>query len=109
MTVQAEHTGLVGAVVATSGETVTTRAPFDGTPVAQLPLSTEADVETAFARAREAQRSWAARPIAERARVLLRLHDLVLARQDEVLDLVQAETGKARRHAPARCARPAPS
>ena len=31
--------------------------------------------------------------------VLLRLHDLVLDRQDEVLDLVQLETGKARRHA----------
>ena len=32
-------------------------------------------------------------------RVLLRLHDLVLARQDEVLDLIQLETGKARKHA----------
>jgi succinate-semialdehyde dehydrogenase/glutarate-semialdehyde dehydrogenase len=99
MTVQAEHTGLVGAVVSTSGETVTTRAPFDGTEVAQLPVSTETDVDTAFAVAREAQRTWAARPVAERARVLLRVHDLVLARQDEVLDLVQTESGKARRHA----------
>ncbi|MEO7979829.1 MAG: succinic semialdehyde dehydrogenase, partial [Sporichthyaceae bacterium] len=34
-----------------------------------------------------------------RVSVLLRLHDLVLDRQDEVLDLVQRETGKARRHA----------
>ena len=31
--------------------------------------------------------------------MFLRLHDLVLDRQDEVLDLVQLETGKARRHA----------
>ena len=31
--------------------------------------------------------------------ILLRFHDLVLARQDEILDLVQLESGKARRHA----------
>ena len=98
MTVRAEHAGLASAVVATSGDTVTTRAPFDGEPVADLPVSTEADVGTAFARARAAQAAWAGRPLGDRARVLLRLHDLVLARQDEVLDLVQRETGKARRH-----------
>ena len=34
-----------------------------------------------------------------RAAVLLRFHDLVLARQAEVLDLIQLETGKARLHA----------
>jgi succinate-semialdehyde dehydrogenase / glutarate-semialdehyde dehydrogenase len=45
------------------------------------------------------QVQWAARPVAERAEVLLRLHDLVLAHQDEVLDLIQLENGKARRHA----------
>ena len=99
MTVRAEHAGLVDGVVATSGETVTTWAPFDGGRVADLPVSTEADVETAFARARAAQGPWAARSVSDRARVLLRLHDLVLGRQDEVLDIVQRETGKARRHA----------
>lgn len=31
--------------------------------------------------------------------MLLRFHDLVLARQAEVLDLIQVETGKARLHA----------
>jgi succinate-semialdehyde dehydrogenase/glutarate-semialdehyde dehydrogenase len=99
MTVLAEHAALVDAVVATSGRTVTTRAPFDGEPLADLPQSSESDVDTAFARARAAQVSWAARSTTDRARVLLRLHDLVLARQDEVLDIVQRETGKARRHA----------
>ncbi|MDT5089839.1 MAG: succinate-semialdehyde dehydrogenase / glutarate-semialdehyde dehydrogenase, partial [Mycobacterium sp.] len=37
--------------------------------------------------------------VSERAAVLLRFHDLVLKRQDEVLDLIQLENGKARRHA----------
>ena len=78
---------------------VTTTAPYSGVPLADLPVSTPADVEEAFARARTAQKSWAATPIDERKRILLRYHDLVLARQDEALDLMQAENGKTRRDA----------
>ena len=37
--------------------------------------------------------------MASRAAMLLRVHDLLLARQEQVLDLLQLETGKARRHA----------
>jgi NAD-dependent aldehyde dehydrogenases len=80
-------------------ETVTTRAPFTGDALAELPLSTPADVATAYDVARAAQRSWACRSVRDRAAVFLRLHDLVLDRQDEGLDIVQLETGKARRHA----------
>ncbi|MET9926570.1 MULTISPECIES: succinic semialdehyde dehydrogenase [unclassified Streptomyces] len=78
---------------------VTTSAPYTGIPLAGLPVSTPDDVEAAFARARIAQRTWAATPLSERKRVLLRYHDLVLARQDEALDLMQAENGKTRRDA----------
>jgi acyl-CoA reductase-like NAD-dependent aldehyde dehydrogenase len=49
--------------------------------------------------ARAAQPAWAARPVAERARVVRRFHDLLLDRQDECLDLAQLEAGKARRDA----------
>jgi succinate-semialdehyde dehydrogenase/glutarate-semialdehyde dehydrogenase len=78
---------------------VTTSAPYTGVPLADLPVSTPEDVEAAFARARTAQKTWASTPIAERRKILLRYHDLVLARQDEVLDLMQAENGKTRRDA----------
>jgi acyl-CoA reductase-like NAD-dependent aldehyde dehydrogenase len=57
------------------------------------------DASLAFARARGAQPEWAERPFAERARIFLRFHDLLLKRQNEVLDLIQLETGKARQHA----------
>ena len=77
----------------------TTSAPFDGRPVASLPVSTEADVEAAFDLARRAQQRWVETDVRERARVLLRYHDLVLDRQAEGLDIVQWETGKARRDA----------
>lgn len=72
------------------------RAPFTGLPVTTLPQATDAEVRAAFAAAREEQRDWAARPAADRQRFLIRLHDLVLDRQSEALDLVQVEAGKAR-------------
>ncbi|MFB7128847.1 succinate-semialdehyde dehydrogenase (NADP(+)) [Kitasatospora xanthocidica] len=78
---------------------VETVAPLTGERLASLPQSTPADVEVAFQLARRAQGAWAALPVRRRAAVLLRFHDLLLKRQDEVLDLVQAETGKARLHA----------
>ncbi|MFG2821672.1 succinic semialdehyde dehydrogenase [Kitasatospora sp. NPDC048365] len=78
---------------------VTTTAPYTGHPLGDFPVSTPDDVEAAFTRARAAQAGWAATPIAERKRILLRFHDLVLARRDEVLDLMQAENGKTRRDA----------
>ncbi|MTE20622.1 aldehyde dehydrogenase family protein [Streptomyces sp. TRM43335] len=84
--------------VAGSGATAC-HTPFTGERLAALPESSPADVAEAFARARAAQRAWAARPVRERAAVLLRFHDLLLRRQSEVLDLVQLETGKARLHA----------
>ncbi|WP_411082319.1 succinic semialdehyde dehydrogenase [Streptomyces sp. cmx-18-6] len=77
----------------------TTTAPYTGIPLADLPVSTPDEVEAAFARARIAQKAWAATPLSERKKILLRYHDLVLARQDEALDLMQAENGKTRRDA----------
>ncbi|MFG2871758.1 succinic semialdehyde dehydrogenase [Streptomyces sp. NPDC048338] len=85
--------GVVG-----SGRTAN-HTPFTGERLAELPESTPEDVAEAFARARAAQTAWAATPVKARAAVLLRFHDLVLARQAEVLDLIQLETGKARLHA----------
>lgn len=73
-----------------------TRAPATGAPLAEVPASTPDDVAAAAGAARAAQPAWARTPLADRARVLLRFHDLVLDRQSEVLDLIQLENGKAR-------------
>lgn len=70
-----------------------------GEPLGQVPHCTAEEVVAAAKRARELQAAWAARPVSERAEVLMRLHDLVLDHQEEVLDLIQLENGKARRHA----------
>ncbi|GIL36914.1 succinic semialdehyde dehydrogenase [Phycicoccus sp. DTK01] len=87
------------ARVVASGEPLTTHTPMTGAPLATLPTSTAADVTVAVARARAAQRRWAGVPLAQRSRLLLALHDLVLERRTELLDLVQLESGKARSHA----------
>jgi succinate-semialdehyde dehydrogenase/glutarate-semialdehyde dehydrogenase len=73
--------------------------PAVGERLGCVPRCTAEDVELAVQRARKAQASWAATGFAEREALLMRLHDLVLERQDEVLDVIQLESGKARRHA----------
>lgn len=78
---------------------IAAHAPFTGALLASIPAGTDRDVERAVALARSAQRAWAIRSFADRAAIFLRFHDLVLRRQDEILDLIQLETGKARRHA----------
>ncbi|MBO0845401.1 MAG: succinate-semialdehyde dehydrogenase (NADP(+)) [Nocardioides sp.] len=90
---------LTERLVATTGETVEVRSPIGGQPLAHIPQSSDADVEEAFRRARRAQAEWARTTIDTRAAALLRLHDLVLDRQEEILDLICLESGKARKHA----------
>ncbi len=92
---------LLAHVTLTAGphDEIASHAPFTGAVLAKIPAGTEADVERAVLLARSAQPAWAGRSFADRARIFLRFHDLLLARQDAILDLIQLETGKARRHA----------
>jgi succinate-semialdehyde dehydrogenase/glutarate-semialdehyde dehydrogenase len=80
-------------------EPVTALAPYDLSPIAPVPGCAPEDVEIAVVAARAAQREWARASAARRAEIVLAFHDLLLARQDQVLDLIQWETGKARLHA----------
>ena len=91
---------LKGRITLTGGrDEIRVQAPFTGETLGSVPRCTEDDVREAARRARAAQSLWAGTSFEERARVFMRFHDLVLKRQDEVLDLVQLESGKARGHA----------
>lgn len=90
---------LTRLVRSTTGETRTTTTPLTGEDVGKIPLSSIDDVETAFDTARVAQERWARTPVSSRSQALLRLHDLVLEHTDELLDLIQVESGKSRAHA----------
>ena len=71
-------------------------SPLTGEVIGEVPIGTADDVAAAVAESRRVQQRWAQLPVKARAAVLLRYHDLVLDHQDELLDLIQAENGKAR-------------
>jgi succinate-semialdehyde dehydrogenase / glutarate-semialdehyde dehydrogenase len=78
-----------------TGPTTTAHAPWTGEPLVEMRTSTAEDVAVAFAKARAAQVRWAALSPAARARVFVRYHDMVL-RNKQLIDLIQAQTGKTR-------------
>ncbi|QYH36765.1 succinic semialdehyde dehydrogenase [Salinibacterium sp. M195] len=87
---------LVAQLSCTTTDTATVIAPFSGQPLHELPQSSIQDVQDAAATARLAQEAWKAAGFAHRRRVLLRAHDLLLERREELLDLLQTESGKTR-------------
>jgi succinate-semialdehyde dehydrogenase/glutarate-semialdehyde dehydrogenase len=97
---RAQAPRLIDRIVASPrAERVTTKAPFTGEPLVDLPTSTQEDVRAAYAAAHEAQRVWASRPVRERARVIGAIHDLIFDRQSDLADVIQVENGKARKDA----------
>ncbi len=80
-------------------ERIEVENPTTAQVLATVPTCTADDVELAVGRAREAQARWRESDFAQRREILLAFHDLILDRQDEVLDVLQLESGKARRHA----------
>ena len=82
-----------------SAAVIEVTAPATGERIGAVPASDADDVEAAVDRAREAQSDWAETPARERARVVDRFGDLVADGREELLDLLQLETGKSRRTA----------
>jgi succinate-semialdehyde dehydrogenase/glutarate-semialdehyde dehydrogenase len=72
------------------------RSPVTLQPTGEMVCASKEDVAAAIARARSAQPGWAATPMRERCAIVRRALRLVLERQDEIIDTVVAETGKAR-------------
>lgn len=87
---------LADDVVASGSETTPVHTPSTGEVLHELPRSSAEDVRDAVARARLAQLAWARAGFAARRRILLRANDLLLDRREQLLDLVQLETGKTR-------------
>ncbi|NUP49495.1 MAG: succinate-semialdehyde dehydrogenase (NADP(+)) [Catenulispora sp.] len=90
---------LTGMVVSTSGRSHAVTEVYTGETVADLPQSDPVDVQTAYAAARAAQAVWASWPLKRRIAVMKRFHELLLGHGLIIADLMQVETGKARRMA----------
>jgi succinate-semialdehyde dehydrogenase/glutarate-semialdehyde dehydrogenase len=63
-------------------------------PIGEIDVATAADVAQAVQRARKAQPEWAATSFRERRRLLERAVRLLVAQQDEFLEVIRSETGK---------------
>ena len=92
-----EATGRTAA--AGESDVIDVVAPATTERIGSVPVCDPADVDAAVERARAAQAEWAETPATERAAVIDRFGDLVLERREELLDVLQAETGKSRRTA----------
>ena len=73
--------------------------PISGKKLHDLEAHSATDVALRFDEGRSAQKLWAQTPPAERSTIAYRLVDAVIARQDELMDILQRETGKSRAHA----------
>ncbi|WP_255193358.1 succinic semialdehyde dehydrogenase [Natronobeatus ordinarius] len=89
---------LAGRIDAEREGGIEVRTPITDDEICRIPDCDEADVDAAVERAREAQASWERVPVDARAETLRRFGDLVLERREQLLDLLQLETGKSRRH-----------
>ncbi len=81
-------------VDAVEGGTMEVLNPATGEPIAEVPSSTEADVDRAVAAAKRALPDWLEATPKDRAELLLRLADIIDANGEELARLESANVGK---------------
>jgi succinate-semialdehyde dehydrogenase/glutarate-semialdehyde dehydrogenase len=79
---------------ADDGATFVVTNPARGDVIATVPDMTRAETARAIAAAKAAQKEWAARTGKERAAVLRRWYELMMASQDDLARILTAEMGK---------------
>lgn len=79
-----------------TGEPVTITEVFTGATLGKVPTATLVEVEEAFITARKVQEKWAKVTLHSRAKIFQRLAKLAFENRKDLLDVIQAETGKSR-------------
>ncbi|WP_026421261.1 aldehyde dehydrogenase family protein [Actinokineospora inagensis] len=92
VTVRAGHV-IGGRLIEQAGERIDVVDPTTGAVVAAVPAGTAADVDTAVAAAAEAFPAWAGTDPAERAAVVRKIAEGLIARRDEIARLITTEMG----------------
>ncbi|MEE4300072.1 MAG: CoA-acylating methylmalonate-semialdehyde dehydrogenase [Pseudomonadales bacterium] len=75
-------------------DTLEVRDPATQVVLAELPMTTEAEMERAVASAQEAFYAWREVAVPERSRLMLRYQQLLKERHDEIAKVLARETGK---------------
>ena len=68
--------------------------PATGEPLADVPISTEKDVDQAVKTAREMFEEWRKVPVPKRARIMFRFHQLLTENHEELAHWITKENGK---------------
>lgn len=76
------------------GETMEIRDPFSGELIDTVPKATAEDIDLAITAACEGQKAWAAVPLHERVKVLLRFVELVRENHDSLAETLCRDNGK---------------
>ena len=90
---------LTSLVASSGGDTYKMTEVYTGEVITALPQSSAEDIAEAFAESRRAQAEWRSWPVAKRMKVFKKFHALLLEHNETIVDLIQAESGKARRMA----------
>ncbi|GHH97775.1 methylmalonate semialdehyde dehydrogenase [acylating] 2 [Neobacillus kokaensis] len=77
-----------------AGKTEPVYNPATGEVIAQVPISTKAEVNLAVQAASEAFQTWKETPVPKRARVLFKYQQLLVDHWDELAKLITIENGK---------------
>jgi hypothetical protein len=87
---------LVGGAWATaaSGEAMAVHNPADGSLVGRVPQLSGQEIEAAIAAANAAYKPWAAKAASERAKILEKWYNLVVASADDLARILTTEQGK---------------
>lgn len=80
---------------ATSGKTFQTLNPSNATPLTDIHIASQADVDAAIASADRAFKSWSQTPYIARARILQRAAALLREKNDDIARVESLDSGKA--------------
>ena len=73
--------------------------PLTGSKLHEIASHSASDVALRFLEAKKAQVSWGRTPAKDRAKIASRIADALISGQEEIMDVLQRETGKSRAHA----------
>src|ERR1700755_72763 len=77
-----------GFVTSSSGRSLAVNSPLDGSPLAEMPCATTAELDAAVKAAKEAFPRWSKTPIKERVQVFFRYKYLLEQHLEELAALV---------------------
>lgn len=80
-------------------KTISLAKPSDNQHLYDIACQSKDEVNQVIAKAKAAQKAWAALPVGERVKHLLNLRDVIVDQQDRIMNVIINETGKAKQDA----------